>query len=88
MEATTFCRGCHSYFQESVESRKRYLEIYHNIKVDPDEMTMCRTCADEIKRGIIVIQNTNICNGNNGSGEEDDPWQQNAVRELENCNDE
>lgn len=44
----------------------------------------CETCYRELAHGEIVCQNVQISFGGTGTREDDGgPWQQNAVRELE-----
>lgn len=80
------CQSCGDYFNP--EKRLQRLER-DGLKPASRELDYCFTCANELFRNTIRIQNVNThasglgCPLEGGHSEDPSPWEENAIRELE-----
>lgn len=77
------CRACGDLItDDTIRNRARRLEKVGKT-LDPQDPYYCGECADELFRNHISIRPAQLYSSGSGREREPSPWQENAVRHLE-----
>lgn len=71
MGSTDECGPCHACKESTIERHEYKGKLY------------CKMCRDELRDGKVTNQNVTFSGGGSGGRDDISPWQENAIRNLE-----